>query len=30
MRTNATAMEEFIRKITDVLNHIKQAAGADP
>lgn len=30
MRANATAMEEFSRKITDVLNQIKQAAGADP
>ena len=29
MRANATAMEEFSRKITDSLNQVKQAAGAD-
>ena len=29
MRANATAMEEFSRKITDTLNQVKQAAGAD-
>jgi len=29
MRANATAMEEFSRKITDSLNQVKQAVGAD-
>jgi hypothetical protein len=29
MRANATAMEEFSRKITDSLNQAKQAVGAD-